>query len=92
MNWPVAGVLAPFLASIGAPLIPHLRKIFATDDEIWKRWIISQILDESREVAEAFRDELERIAYSPTEQEVLEELNEVAQFTLKEYGWIKSNS
>jgi hypothetical protein len=92
MNWPVAGVLAPFLASIGAPLIPHIRKIFTTDDKIWKRWIISQILDESREVAEAFRDELERIAYSPTEQEVLEELNEVAQFTLKEYSWIKSNS
>jgi len=91
MNWLVAGILAPFLASIGCPLIPHIRNILATDDEIWKYWIISRIMGESREVAEAFRGELERMAYSPTESERREELNEAAEITLKEYGWHKTN-
>ena len=40
MNWPVAQTLAPFLATIGEPLAPHIRKIFETDDKIWKAWVI----------------------------------------------------
>ena len=40
-NWPVAKILAPFLASIGSPMIPHIDAVFATNDEIWKFWIIS---------------------------------------------------
>jgi thiaminase len=80
-------VLAPFLASIGDPLIPHIRKVFETDDEIWKCWIMSCIMLESREVAEAFREELERVAYSPTEMQIEEGLNEYAKSILEEYDW-----
>lgn len=90
LNHPVAQVLAPFLASIGSPLIPHIHQIFRTDDHIWKRWIISYIIDESYELATVFRSELERISYSPTESEVEEGLDEEAQLTLKKYGWQKS--
>jgi len=89
MNWLVAKTLAPFLASIGSPLIPHISYILETDDEIWKYWILYQIMGESLEVAEAFREEIERIAYSPTESEIREELDETAQFVLEKYGWQK---
>jgi len=65
-NWPVAHVLVPFLASIGIPLVPHVRHVLDTDDEIWKYWVVSIIMGESNEVAAAFRDELERLARSPT--------------------------
>jgi hypothetical protein len=92
LNWPVAQVLAPFLASIGKPLIPHIRKIFDTDDEIWKYWIINRIMSESSEIAITFREELERIAYLPTENEKAEELDETAQSTLKHYGWERNIS
>jgi hypothetical protein len=90
MNWPVAQVLAPFLASIGSPLIPHIQQIFKSDDEIWKYWIMQRILSESPELGAAFRAEIERIAYSPTKTEAEEELNETAHNLLKEYGWQKS--
>lgn len=86
-NWPVAHVLAPFLISIGSPLIPHVRNVMDTDDDIWKYWMIVLIMRESREVAQAFREELERLAHSPTEREILEELQEEAQLTLEEHGW-----
>jgi hypothetical protein len=90
MNWPVAMKLAPFLASIGAPLAPHIREVFKTDDETWKCWIIGEILQESPELAGMFRDELERIAYSPNESEAEYELNENAKYTLRRYGWQKT--
>jgi len=81
-NWPGAHVLAPFLASIGAPLAPHLRRVLATDDELWKYWVISRVLRESRELAQELRPELERLATSPTEPEAREELQEVAREVL----------
>jgi hypothetical protein len=91
INWLVAGVLAPFLASIGSPLIPHIRRILRTDDEVWKHWIISYIIEDSREMAEVFRNELERLAYSPKENEIQEELDETARDILKKYGWHKTD-
>lgn len=91
-NWPVSRVLAPFLASIGSPLIPHIQRILDTDDEIWKYWMISVIMRDSFELASAFRDELERLVLSPTECEAREELNEVAQEVLEKYGWAKVDS
>jgi hypothetical protein len=90
-NWPVARVLAPFLVSIGNPLIPHIQHIFDSNDEIWKYWIINVILRNSFELAVAFRNELERLAYSPTENEETQELNEVSQEVLEKYGWSKTH-
>ena len=89
-NWPVAHVLAPFLVSIGSPLVPHIRRILDTDDEIWKYWMISDIMRDSPELAAAFRDELERLAWSPTGREAAEELDEVAQEVLEKYGWTRT--
>ena len=91
MNWLVAKVLAPFLASIGSPIIPYIRHILRTDDEIWKYWIMVYIISESREVAEAFRADIERFAYSPTENQILEGLDEEARSLLKEHGWHKAD-
>ena len=90
INWHVARVLAPFLASIGAPLLPYIERIFSTDDHIWKRWIMLYIISESEKLAIAFRTELERLAYYPTKIEVEEELNENAQSVLEEFGWLKT--
>jgi hypothetical protein len=89
MNWPVVKVLSPFLASIGTPLIPHIRKVFETDDEIWKYWIMRQIMTESIEIAEAFKEDLKRIAYTPNKREIEEELNETALFVLGTHNWQK---
>jgi hypothetical protein len=90
-NWPVAHTLAPFLASIGAPLIPHIRTIMATDDEIWKYWVMGIIMGDSPEVAAAFREDLERIAYAPTERETREELDDRARDLLMQYGWNRTD-
>ncbi len=83
MNWPVARVIQPFLAQIGAPLAPHVRAALASQDHIWKYWILTQILAESPDLTELFREDLERLAWSPIPGEREEELDIEARALLK---------
>jgi hypothetical protein len=87
MNWPVAQVLAPFLATIGLPLASHVRAVLDGDDLVWKYWIVRAVLGVSRPLAQAFRADIERVARSPTESEASEEIDEVARDVLLTYGW-----
>ena len=86
-NWPVAQVLAPFLASIGDPLVPHVANVMNSDDYVWKYWMIGAIMRYSPVVARSFRGELERLVNCPTEVESHEELDQIAREVLDLYGW-----
>ncbi len=78
INWPVAQVLHPFLAGIGAPLAPYLRPILESDDGMWKYWILSYILAPSPELKRIFSTALHQLATAPTPQEKADELDLVA--------------
>lgn len=78
INWPVAQVLQPFLAGIGGPLAPHIRRILETDDDVWKDWVLRCIVAESAELRTILRPELERLAFSPKPGEKAEELDDTA--------------
>ena len=82
-NWPVAVVLAPFLGSIGTPLIPHIKRILATNDSMWKYWTLNYLVRDSPDVVAALREDLERYANSPTPDESADELDEVARDILR---------
>ena len=77
-NWPVARTLCPFFASIGVPLVPYLRRVFATDDESWKYEVIVSIIRPSLELCSALSTDLQRMVDSPTAAEEKEEVNVVA--------------
>jgi hypothetical protein len=82
-NWPVSRVLAPFLATIGAPVVPYLRPILAGDDPIWSYWVVAAVVAEAPlAVVEGLRQDLERLAESPSAREVAEELPEVPRSAL----------
>lgn len=74
-NWPVAHELFDFLASIGAPLAPHIRRVFSTEDYLWQYWLIG-LFRQSPELYSIFRTDIHRIASSPTAAEKGEELDE----------------
>ena len=78
-NWPIAKSLAPFLSSIGEPLVPYLRTILDTTDHDWKYWILELLVKKSREIANQVRDQLERLVSAPTPNEAAAELNLIAQ-------------
>jgi Domain of unknown function (DUF5071) len=79
INWPVARVFEPFLVSIGAPLTPHIQTILKTDDDVWKYWIVQNIIGKSAALTQIFKAELQRIATKPSAGEHKEEVDLVAQ-------------
>ncbi len=83
MNWPVAQTLQPFLASIGAPLAPHIRHVLETDDDIWKYWVVRCVVGESDELAQVLKPELLRLASLPTPGEADEEVDQMAREILE---------
>ena len=86
-NWPVAKVLAPFLASIGKPVLSEVRSILLTNDDLWKYWVLTAIVRHwpSDLVAE-LRSELVRLAKSPEASERSEELDVIARELLNQAG------
>lgn len=77
LNWPVARVLAPFLASAGAVVVPGIRAILASSDDAWKSSIVIGVVAQSTELIHLLRPELERIASAPTPGERAEDLDTI---------------
>jgi hypothetical protein len=78
LNWPVAQVLAPFLACAGRIVAPAIREILTSDDETWKWSVVTGVIARSPELVAALRHELERIAIAPSPSERHEELDQIA--------------
>jgi hypothetical protein len=78
MNWPVARVLAPFLASIGAPLAPEVQRILATDDAMWKYWVVKEIVARSPWLAAALAPQLRELATLESDDEDDAEVRDAA--------------
>jgi hypothetical protein len=83
-NWPVAEILAPFLASIGQPLVPEVQYILASNDTMWQYWVISCIVANSAPIFVAVKSELQRIASAETGDEDQEQLRLIAQTVLEQ--------
>ena len=86
INWPVAKVVAPFLATIGLPLVPHIRQVFATNDEDWKMSVLRRLAETSPAVFDAVREEVQRMADIQPQNEDEEALQETAREVLAHYG------
>ncbi|MBT9518713.1 MAG: DUF5071 domain-containing protein [Methyloversatilis discipulorum] len=86
LNWPVASVLCPFLASIGTPLAPHIRRILQTNDDTWKYSLLAGIVAESAPLADELSSELQRLVSFPTAGEREEELNIHAHEIIMRHG------
>lgn len=78
LNWPVAQVLAPFLASAGGVMVPGIRQILFSNDDTWKWSVLCGVVAKSPELTELLRPELERLASSPTSGERSEGLDHIA--------------
>ena len=76
LNWPVALPVAHLLTRAGLEIVPPLRQILASNDSIWKYWILTALVPSlRREVREALRSEITRIADNPTIDEKAEEVD-----------------
>ncbi len=44
MNWPVAGPVAAFLASLGPVVLTSVSEILNSNDGMWKYWVLTAVL------------------------------------------------
>lgn len=86
VNWPVAKVLAPFLADVGLPLVPHIDHVFSTTDETWKYWVIVCLISRNDTLFHHYKQMMIRYAEHPTDDEIHHELHEVAREVLEKHG------
>lgn len=67
------------LKVIGLPLVAPVKSILLGTDAIWKYWVIYSLLNKvSNETLCLLKNELENIAYNPSNADIIEEVNVVA--------------
>lgn len=76
MNWVIAPKIAELLLEYPNEIIPSIRKVFETEDDIWKYWcldvVVKHLPSDSKKV---LKNELIRLAERPSEGEKLEEVD-----------------
>ena len=79
MNWPVAPSVLELLLTFPEEIVPHVQEVLSSDDDNWKWFILNylviQLPVESRV---QFKKYLTRVAERPTQNELAEEVNEIA--------------
>ncbi len=83
-NWPVAQKIVPLLCKAGEDIIPVIKKILMTDDDVWKYWVLSQVIDKMPiEFIIILKEDITKIEKAPTDGEKYDEVDIVAKELLK---------
>ena len=56
-------------------LVPHIRAVFNSDDDVWKCWILCMLKQFPHDTVELLSYEIKRMASDPTAGELCEESN-----------------
>ena len=84
MNWPIANEVAELLLTFPNEIVPLIKDVLATNDDVWKYWCLECLVKKLPiELQIQFQSELLRIIEKPTEGEKLEELDEIAMEILR---------
>ncbi len=86
-NWPVAKPLASFLATLGDPIAPAMRKLLNGDDTIHKYWCLLMIVPQLRpEILSYLVPDLERLADNASIEEAAEDVSQLASKIIRQRG------
>ncbi|MDQ0232457.1 hypothetical protein J2S19_003768 [Metabacillus malikii] len=91
MNWPISEEVAKILLMYQIEIIPLIKDILRTNDNVWKYWCLETLvkrLDE--ESKELLKNDLARLSERPTAGERLEQLDVTATEILKTYTKLSS--
>lgn len=85
-NWPVAKPVSEYLESIHDKITTELLAIVkSNEDEVWKYWIITIFGPIAQ--SPIIKNEIIRIATSPTKNEMIQEVDEVAKEIVTRRNW-----
>ncbi|WP_434750299.1 DUF5071 domain-containing protein [Paenibacillus amylolyticus] len=82
-NWPIAKSVEDLLLRFGEELIPHIKNVFKTRDSTWEYFMLTGLISRlpSKYVV-MLKEDLERLLKHPTEDELLEEMDEIIIYLL----------
>ncbi|MET4561163.1 hypothetical protein ABIA69_002308 [Lysinibacillus parviboronicapiens] len=84
MNWPVAPSVLELLLTFPEEIVPQMQDVLSSDDDNWKWFILHfLIIKLPVESRVQFREYLTRVAEKPTDNELAEELDEIAKEILE---------
>ncbi|WP_419877529.1 DUF5071 domain-containing protein [Brevibacillus centrosporus] len=87
INWPVAKEVAKVLLKCGSDIVPEIQKVLASNDTDWQfaclGWIVKQF---PRSIQMELIHDLSRLAFNPTSDEQLCELDDEAKQILNALG------
>ena len=79
MNWPVASGVVEILLTFPKEIVSHVQVVLSSDDDNWKWFILHfLVIKLPVEFLVQFKDYLIRVAETPTQNEIAEELDEIA--------------
>jgi len=79
MNWPIANDISELLLAYPTELIPLIKNVLASEDDVWKYWCLEILVKRmSKSFRIEFKDDLIKLAEQPTAAEKLEELDTIA--------------
>lgn len=84
-NWPISRPMGTFLLTLPQmKLVPYIMEILDGDDQEWKYFMIGTLASpDLSKLDPLFLNEIKRIAFKPTEVEVMCEVNDIAQRVLE---------
>lgn len=86
LNWPVAQVLAPFLASIGKSTVPIIKDILNSNDAEWKYFTLISVVEKmSINDAPELKQELTNLANNPSEDDKYSGVDSIAKDLLSKF-------
>lgn len=78
-NWPIAAEIVDHFLSFPEEIVPEIKKVLATNDYEWKYWCLCKLIKElPLDYRILFKEDLIRLSEQPTENEKLEEIDEIA--------------
>ncbi|MGV3523026.1 MAG: DUF5071 domain-containing protein [Candidatus Sericytochromatia bacterium] len=93
VNWPIMPEVAELLKRLDQKLIPHLRKVFLFQDEVWTLNCLRYIVEDmDLDFIHALKPEISRIAFAPTRSERADEVDLLAQEILQRLADDKHNA
>ncbi|MGX2958806.1 DUF5071 domain-containing protein [Peribacillus sp. JNUCC 23] len=84
MNWPVAPSVLEMLLTFPREIVPHVQDVLSSDDDNWKWFILHYLVIELPvESRVQFKEYLTKVAETPTQNELAEELDKIAKEILE---------
>jgi hypothetical protein len=84
MNWPVAPSILKLLLTFPEEIVPHVQDVLSSDDDNWKWFILHFLVIELPVDSRVqFKEYLTRVTETPSQNEIAEELDEIAKEILE---------